>query len=283
MRKVLGLFVAMLFILGMVTLTGPEIWIRRVLNKIRSQDEESLRRTEVRWQLAWARRYLRMVEILMRMEVSIDAPPLSRFGNYVIVINHRNVLDHLIAARVFHKIGIKDPRWIVKEEMRRAPIIGGSLERAGFAFVSRNKDPVDLVRIREMAKLAREDNVSVALYPEGTRFNGKPKIGSPYTAVREPKVGGFSTLCEELPGYKVLVICIDWGNLQDARTIWDGSAYVGRQVRLHIWEEDNPVAEQAPALLTTIWDKMEQRLTQSRRRTLLFKKSDRSHKRHEQV
>lgn len=282
-RKVLGLIVAMLFLLGMGVLTGPDIWIRRAFNKMCSRDEEHVRRTEVRWQLAWARWYLRMVEILMRMEVVIDAPPLWWSGNYLIVMNHRNALDHLVAARVFCEIDNEQPRWIVKEQMRRAPIVGGSLERAGFAFVSRNKDPGDLVRIREMARLAHKDSVSVALYPEGTRFDGKSKDGSRYRAVREPKATGFSTLCEELPGYKVLVICIDWGDLQDARTIWDGGAYMGRHVRVHVWEEDNPGAEGAPALLTAIWDKMEERLTQSRDRTLLFKKRDPLHKRHEQV
>lgn len=260
-RKFLGLFVALLFLVGMVMLTGPEIWIRRVLNKIRGESQEKRRKTEVAWQLAWARRYLVMVEFVMGMKVNIDIPTLWWDGNYIVVLNHRNVLDHLIAARVFDEIGIEDPRWIVKEQMRKAPIVGASLARAEFAFVSRNGDPADLDRIRDMAKIARKDNVGVSIYPEGTRFDGKPKEGSRYTAVRDPKVGGFSTLCEELPGYKVLIICIDWGDLPDARTIWDGSAYVNRQVNVTVWEQENEGAENAPDLLERIWTKMDRKLT----------------------
>ncbi len=271
MRKILGLFVAFLFLAGMVLFTGPDILLRRSINSLLRASERKRRRTEVAWQLAWARRYWWMVERVLHMGFDLRVPDLTWRGHYIVVLNHRNVLDHLVAAQVFREVGVEDPRWIVKAQMRSAPIVGESLARAGFAFVSRSKDPEDIDRIRQMARVARADRVSVALYPEGTRFDGKPKSDTRYTAVGEPKIGGFAALCEELPEYRVLVVCIDWGDLPDARTIWDGSAYVDRDVRVSVWEERNPSRAGAQAFLVNVWDQMEHRLSESRGRSLALK------------
>ncbi|MBI5794226.1 1-acyl-sn-glycerol-3-phosphate acyltransferase [Candidatus Uhrbacteria bacterium] len=260
-----------IFLLFMVALTYPDIVLRRALNAVTRASLSQRRKTEVAWQLVWARHYWRLVARLLNMGFSLRAPELSWRGHYIVILNHRNVLDHLVAAKVFHEMGVEDPRWIVKEQMRKAPIVGTSLERAQFAFVSRTRNPQDIDRIRQMARIACVDHVSVALYPEGTRFNGKPKAGTRYSAVGEPKVGGFATLCEELPDYRVLVVCIDWGDLPDARTIWDGSAYLGREVRVSVWEQINPGRDGAQDFLTRVWNEMERRLTESLGRVLAMR------------
>ncbi|MEK7619711.1 MAG: hypothetical protein AAB413_00515 [Patescibacteria group bacterium] len=53
-------------------------------------------------------------------------------------------------ATVIKHLGLTHVLWIVKEGMRKAPVVGGSLECAGHAFVTRARDPQDKERVREM-------------------------------------------------------------------------------------------------------------------------------------
>jgi len=262
-RSFLGVFAALLFLSVMAFLTIPEILVRRVWNHRNQADALVRRQTETNWHQTWAGLYRRMFKSILGLRMHRQVRELTYSDRYILVLNHQAALDHLEGAGAAEELDLKDVRWVVKEAMRSAPGLGNSLERAGFAFVSRNGDVRDKERIRQMAQLARADGASVALYPEGTRFNGIPRQGARYTRLRDPKAGGLEVLCEELPEYRILVVCIDWGDLRDARTMWDGAAFVGRRGRVIIWEEENPGKEGVRDLLTDIWDEMERILTQN--------------------
>lgn len=258
-RKFLGWLTTALFVCSFVLIATPQLLWRRLKNLLKSAPDLVRRRTEMTWQFAWARRWWKMIKMVLGMEMPITIEGEIHHGTpHILVLNHRTVMDHLVAATVMKRVGLDDVRWVVKNQMERVPIVGGVFRRAGFAFVSRKGDPGDRLCIRYMAVQARDEGASVAIYPEGTRFSGKPKPDSRFSRINPPRLGGFKIICEEMPEARVLVVCLDWGEMgMGGRTMWDGESYVGRHCRCVVWEEENPGPDGAEAFLNRNWEKME--------------------------
>lgn len=264
MKKIIGWFVAGLFLLGMITLTTPHLILTILWSGLRDERKSAYRKRLSGWALAWGRRYLVMCQKLMRLRIDYDVQlniSTARHGlgkvpspSPIIIANHRTALDHLIVAMVAGKyFGLNDIRWVLKDQMRHAPVVGWLMQEMGSAFVTRDRNPQDKGQLQDMATLARLDNAAVMIYPEGTRFNGTPQPGSAYQHLRDPKVRGFTELCGNLQTRSILVIVIDWGELQGGKTMWDGNAFVGHHVRVQAYPIDNPGFAHAKECLIETW------------------------------
>jgi 1-acyl-sn-glycerol-3-phosphate acyltransferase len=84
--------------------------------------------------------------------------------SYVVVSNHQSQYDIFV---LYGWLGV-DFRWIMKQELRRAPVLGVACERAGHIFIDRSNRRA-AARSLEEAKDKITGGTSVLFFPEGTR------------------------------------------------------------------------------------------------------------------
>jgi 1-acyl-sn-glycerol-3-phosphate acyltransferase len=259
MKKILGWIPALVFLLGMAFLTIPDIYRRRAINVLLRADASTRRRTETGWQLFWARFYYGLILPLagVKMPIKIQGE-IDIGGACILIANHCTALDGFVLAAVAHRLGIDDVLWIVKEGMRSAPVVGGSLERAGHAFVRRRADPEDKNRVQAMTVLARMEGASVALFPEGTRFTGSEEERGNYRFLRDPKRGGLQAYMDAFPDYPIVFVCMDWRGLRGGKTIWDGDSLLGIHGAVTVWHMLRQSEDTAQSILERGWTLMDE-------------------------
>jgi 1-acyl-sn-glycerol-3-phosphate acyltransferase len=95
------------------------------------------------------------------------SPAVQARTGYALISNHQSMFDIvLIGGLLFTNF----PKYVAKQELGRwLPSISLNLRRGGNALIDR-KDRVQAVAvITDMARAAQERNVSVVIFPEGTR------------------------------------------------------------------------------------------------------------------
>jgi len=84
--------------------------------------------------------------------------------SYVIVSNHQSQFDIFV---LYGWLNI-DFKWVMKQELRKVPVIGVACERLGHIYVDRSNREAALASINA-AKQRIVDGTSVLFFPEGTR------------------------------------------------------------------------------------------------------------------
>lgn len=124
----------------------------------------------------------------------------------LIVMNHQSIMDIPLMVRC-----VKDgyPRIVTRARyQRRVPLISHMVRLYQYPVVDPTANPKEVIRaVRSMAKLAKDSDVPIGLFPEGTRTRDG-EIG-PF------KVRGLSRLLQQRP-WKVYVMVVD-GYWQAAR------------------------------------------------------------------
>jgi 1-acyl-sn-glycerol-3-phosphate acyltransferase len=88
---------------------------------------------------------------------------ISRNQSYVIISNHQSIIDILLLNNIRG-----DYRWISKAENFRVPILGLSMRMANYISIERgNKESA--AKMYEEARKSLERNISIMMFPEGTR------------------------------------------------------------------------------------------------------------------
>jgi len=85
-------------------------------------------------------------------------------GNFVLAVNHQSNFDAMVLFRHIRR----HMRFVAKQQLRRVPVFGYALERAGNVFVDRTGGDGDKQRLKDAATQVR-DRVSVVFFAEGTR------------------------------------------------------------------------------------------------------------------
>ncbi len=85
-------------------------------------------------------------------------------GNFVLAANHLSNFDALV---MFAHIR-RHMRFVAKMQLRKIPVFGYALYRAGNIFIDRSGGSSDREKLREAAEAVR-DRVSVVFFAEGTR------------------------------------------------------------------------------------------------------------------
>jgi 1-acyl-sn-glycerol-3-phosphate acyltransferase len=95
------------------------------------------------------------------------SPAIEPRTGYAIISNHQSMFDIvLIGGLLFTNF----PKYVAKKELGRGlPSISLNLRRGGNALIDRKDRAQALAAISEMTKTAQRRNVSVAIFPEGTR------------------------------------------------------------------------------------------------------------------
>ncbi len=112
-----------------------------------------------------ARWWSRIVCALFFVTVKVEGMDnLNRRQSYIFMVNHQSWFD-IFAIYGWLPFFFK---WIMKEDLRRIPLVGRACESAGHIFINR-ESPKAAQRSLEKAKNALRGGVSVVIFPEGTR------------------------------------------------------------------------------------------------------------------
>ncbi len=87
-------------------------------------------------------------------------------GRFLLVGNHRSNLDPLATLWAFRRY---DLSFLSKEANFRIPFVGRLIRRACFLPIDREDPRKALTAIKKAVELLRTDQVSMGVYPEGTR------------------------------------------------------------------------------------------------------------------
>ena len=127
------------------------------------------------------------------------APELRPGTGYLLIANHQSMFDvPIFGALLFSNF----PKYVSKKELARwIPSISYNLRRGGNAVIDRGDRAQAVAAIRTLGETAQARNVSVVIYPEGTRS----RAGE----LRPFKPAGALALLEAAPALPVVPVTID--------------------------------------------------------------------------
>lgn len=115
-------------------------------------------------QRAWSEKLLRTLNIHLRVH---GQPPAALYpANTLLVANHVSWLD------IFALNSVTLTRFVAKSEIRRWPLIGTLVTRAGTLYIDRGNRR-DAARINQHMAKAMQDGDCIGLFPEGTTSDGR--------------------------------------------------------------------------------------------------------------
>ncbi len=107
---------------------------------------------------------------VMNMRIKVKGKELLPDEPFFFVQNHRHGLDPMISV---HVLKPRKMAWITKKENLKAPFAGRYMHRSCYLALDRD-DPLQAVEvIKEATRLMKEEQLSIGVYPEGTRNKGE--------------------------------------------------------------------------------------------------------------
>lgn len=134
------------------------------------------------------------------MKVEIEQSDLIEPNRgYAIISNHQSMFDIVIIGGTLYT---NYPKYVSKKELGKwIPSISLNLTRGGNALIDRKDRSQSLRAIREMAATAQDRDVSVMIFPEGSRSRDGE--------LREFKRGGTSMMLKEADQLPVIPVAVD--------------------------------------------------------------------------
>ena len=150
----------------------------------------------------WARVNAYMVPMFLQV---IGRENIDPAQSYVIAANHQSHIDILV---MYGWIGV-DFKWVMKQELRKIPVLGYTCDKLGHIYINRSRSQ-DALSSLEEAKKRIVNGTSVLFFPEGTR--------SPDGKIRAFKKGAFFFALDlKLPILPVSIV--NTRNVLPARTL----------------------------------------------------------------
>lgn len=158
----------------------------------------------------WSRQLLRILHVRLR----VSGSPPSGHGPTLIVSNHVSWLDIWVLDAVV------PVRFVAKSDIRRWPVVGFLVSRAGTIFIERRR-PQDTARTNRTIVQALTRGEYVAMFPEGATTDGTA-VKPFHASLFQPALGA---------GARVVVVALRYVNL-DGDIDLDAS-YAGER---SLWE-----------------------------------------------
>lgn len=117
-----------------------------------------------RWVKRWAGALLALFDIHVTVDGALPPPPTRGRGR-LIVANHRSAIDIGVLLSTF------GGTMVSRADIAGWPVIGAAARAAGTVFVDRSSAKSGAATIRAITKHL-EDGLTIALFPEGTTFDG---------------------------------------------------------------------------------------------------------------
>lgn len=104
---------------------------------------------------------------LLHIHIHVDGmEKLPKDGRFLLVCNHRSNFDPILTWQVMKE---RNLAFVSKAENFQIPIFGRIIRRCCFMAIDRENPRNALLTIEKAAKLISSDEVSIGIYPEGTR------------------------------------------------------------------------------------------------------------------
>ena len=107
-----------------------------------------------------------IINAICRVRIHTEGFEKIPEGRWLYVSNHRSGFDALTACWALRKYGAA---FIMKPGILKIPIAGRALHKACFLSIDRENDREALKTIIKATQLIKNDEASIAVYPEGTR------------------------------------------------------------------------------------------------------------------
>ena len=107
-----------------------------------------------------------IARVLLRIKLDVKGMDKLPEGRFLLVSNHRSKFDPILTWLVFKKQHIA---FISKFSNFKVPIFGRIIRKCCFMGIDRDNPREALKTINQAVKLIKNDEVSVGVYPEGTR------------------------------------------------------------------------------------------------------------------
>ncbi|MEK7655437.1 MAG: lysophospholipid acyltransferase family protein [Patescibacteria group bacterium] len=226
------------FIFGL--LCWPMVCAIRLVGWLFRRSERAIRSQIARCAHWWGSVVFYSACKLLRLDVKIAVEGdrcLIIDRSCVVIANHQSTLDIAVITWLVNRLGLGNSRWVMKRPLRKAPVLGWIAERIGNAFVSRGKNPANVWEIERCAEILREDNASIILFPEGTRFV-PARASKKYRHVLPPKKTGFNLFCSALPNAAVVSVTLQWNppvaDGTRGKTMFQAADFYGKSLKLNI-------------------------------------------------
>jgi hypothetical protein len=212
-----------------------------------------------RWRAFWVAAAFWLVRKSMGLETEFRLPEDDPGRPLIFVSNHRTLLDIFVLVDLARRMGRRDMRWILKKPLRyRAGFIGRSCHETECAFVVRGARAADVAEVQRAALIARADDASIAIFPEGTRF--RPGRETPYQRLLRPRINGLVAIRQVLPDHDIAVVTLDWrGGAENATTMFQNASSVGGRLVVDVQLCQVPANEIEP-WIETEWDRKDSAL-----------------------
>ena len=109
----------------------------------------------------------------LKIEVEVKNKEQIVDGQYLIIVNHRGIIDPLILEMALEKSNIYGV-WVSKKELYNSPFFGIFVRNAGSILLDREKSQMS--GFFADVKKAVKEGASVFIFPEGTRNKTKEKL-----------------------------------------------------------------------------------------------------------
>lgn len=103
---------------------------------------------------------------LLRIHIHAEGLEKLPEGRFLLVSNHRSNFDPILTWQILKKENLA---FVSKAENFKIPIFGRIIRRCCFLTIDRENPRNALKTIEKAAKLIEADEVSIGVYPEGTR------------------------------------------------------------------------------------------------------------------
>ena len=133
-------------------------------------DMEKPQKTVERFYFSTLKYALGLLCVFSRVRIHLSGEDKLPVGAFLLVANHRSNFDPLVTLWALRG---RDLAFISKPENLRIPVVGKYMHKCCFMAIDRDNDRAALRTILDAAALLREGQVSVAIYPEGTRNHGE--------------------------------------------------------------------------------------------------------------
>lgn len=118
------------------------------------------------WYYRLVVRMVRLIHQLVRVKIHLSGESLPRDRRFLLVSNHRSMFDPLVCLDCFRDTPVA---YISKPENFKIPVVGPFVRMCGFMAIDR-ENPRNAIRtIQQAAAMITADQMSVGVYPEGTR------------------------------------------------------------------------------------------------------------------
>ena len=224
-------------------------------------DGAARRKSFSEFMFTWSVPTFRLFRTVMRVDVVYrhrDTGSEQRLPPSIVVANHRSLLDIFLLLELLDRMECTDVRWIMKDALRRVPVVGGLCRQNGSVFIDRGDSDAAVEQIRACGEMAGDDGASVIIFPEGTRFT-RPRDGSPYRHLLPPRPRGFTVLRGTLPRHDTLRVTIDMKGLI-VKSLFQLGTLVGRRVDVTAVAYRGVPGDSAAAWLEAEWQAMERYL-----------------------